>query len=122
MIISVNLLSMCIAPSVSVQISDGGAIPTAGENYQLTCSVSGAENLNAVIAYRWTKSSGSGQTQVGTSSSTLSFTPLRLSDAASYVCEVTIRSSYLASDITAVTNSFNVRIQCELKCYSTIYM
>ena len=99
---------------MSVQISDGGGTPAAGENYQLACSVSGAENLNAVTTYSWTKNSGSGQTQVGVSSSTLSFTPLRLSDAASYVCEVTIRSSYLASDITAFTNSFSIRIQCEL--------
>ena len=111
------------APNVSVQVSGSGVTPTAGEDYQLTCSVSGDENLNPTnTTYRWTKNSGSSQTQVGTNSSTLSFTPFRLSDAASYVCEVTIRSSYLASDITAVTNSFSIRIQCELKCYSTIYM
>jgi hypothetical protein len=98
---------------VSVQINDNGVTPTAGENYQLTCSVSGAGNLNPTTTYRWTRNSGSGQTQVGASSSTLSFTPLRLSDAASYVCGVTVGSSYLTSDITAM-NSLDVRIQCEL--------
>ena len=101
------------APSVSVQISDGGAAPTAGENYQLTCSVSGANNLNPTITYQWTRNSGSGQTPVGTNLNVLSFTPLRLSDAASYGCEVRISSSYLASEIIAM-NSFNIRIQCEL--------
>ena len=99
---------------MSVQISDGGATPTAGQNYQFTCSVTGAENLNSAITYRWTKDSGSGQTRVGTNSSILSFTPLRLSDAASYVCGVTVSSSYPVSDITSV-NSLNVTIQCELK-------
>ena len=98
---------------MSFQISDSGATPTAGESYWLTCNVSGAENLNPTTTYRWTKNSGSGQTQIGANSNTLSFTPLRLTDAASYVCEVTISSSYLTSDITAVS-SFGVRIQCEL--------
>ena len=109
--------SLYTAPPVSIQISDGGATPTGGQNYQLSCSVSGAENLNPTIMYRWIKSSGSGQTQVGTSS-TLSYTPLRLSDAASYVCEVTISSSYLTGDIMAMNvNPQNVRIQSELKQY-----
>ena len=98
---------------MSFQISDSGAIPTAGQNYRLICDVSGAENLNPTTTYRWTRNSGSGQTQVGANSNTLSFTPLRLADAASYVCEVTVSSNYLASDITAM-NSFDVRIQCEL--------
>ena len=101
------------APPVSVQLSGGGATPTAGEDYQLTCNAAGSENLNPTTTYRWTRNSGSGQTQVGANSNILSFTPLRLADAASYVCGVTISSNYLLSDITA-TNSFDVRIQCEL--------
>ena len=96
---------------MSVQIRDGGATPTAGENYLLTCNVSGAENLNPTISYRWIKNS---QTPVGTNSNTLSFTPLQLSDAASYICEVTISSSYLSGDIVAMnTNPQDIRIQSE---------
>ena len=105
------------APTVSFQLSGGGATPTAGQDYQLTFSVSGAENLNPTTTYRWTRNSGSGQTQVGANSNTLSFTPLRLADAASYVCGVTVTSRYLTSDITAM-NSFDVGIQCELMYYS----
>ena len=99
---------------MSVQIANDGTTPTAGETYPLFCSVSGAENLNPVIMYQWIKNSGSGQIQVGTSSSTLSFTPLRLSDAASYVCEVTIVSGYLSGNILAMNvNSQDIRIQSE---------
>ena len=99
---------------MSVQISDGGATSTAGENYQLTCSVSGTGNLNPTISYQWAKNSGSGRTQVGTDSHVLSFTPLQLSDAASYVCEVTVASNYLTGDIVAMNvNLQNVRIQSE---------
>ena len=97
---------------MSVQITDDGTTPTAGENYPLICRVSGAENLNPTITYQWIKNSGSGQAQVGVSSSTLSFTPLRLSDAASYVCEVTISSSSFSRDIIAMSgNTYDVRIQ-----------
>jgi hypothetical protein len=101
------------APPVSVQIGNIVSTPTAGQNYLLTCTVSGAENLNPITTYRWIKSSGT-QTQVGTNSNTLFFTPLRLSDAASYICEVTISSSYLTGGIiTMNANPQDVRIQSE---------
>ena len=99
---------------MSVQINGSRDTPTPGEDYQLTCSVSGADNLNPTTTYRWTRSSGSGQTQVGTNSNTLSFTPLELSNAASYVCEVTISSNYLTGDIVEKNiNPQNISIQSE---------
>ena len=76
---------------ISVQISDGGATPTAGQNYTLTCSVSRVENFNPIIAYQWTKNNGT-EIQVGTNSNTLSFSPLKLSDAGQYMCQVTVDS------------------------------
>ena len=106
---SKSILILSPAPFVSVQITDGGAAPTAGENYHLTCSVSGAENLNPTIIYQWTKNSD-GVMQVVTNLNTLSFTPLRLLDAASYVCTVNISSSYLAGDIV-IMDSHDVRIR-----------
>ena len=72
--------------------------------------------FNPTIMSRWIiiKNNGSGQTQVGKSSSTLSFIPLRLSDAASYVCVVTIASSNLTGDIVSMSvNSQDVRIRSE---------
>ena len=97
---------------MSVQITDGGAAPTAGENYELTCTINEAENLNpTTVTYQWTEN----QIQVGTSN-TLSFTPLRLSDAANFVCSVTISSSYLSGDIVPM-NSQDIRIQSKLYKY-----
>ena len=86
------------------------------EDYQLICSISGANNLNPNITYQWTKNSGfrSGQIQIGANSNTLSFTPLRLPDAASYVCTVTITSILLAGD-TVIANSQDIRIQSILR-------
>ena len=97
------------APSVSVRIS-GGDTPTAGQNYQLICSVTGADNINPSTTFRWTRNSGT-EVQVGAE---LSFTPLRLADAASYVCEVTIASSFLSEDIVEKNvNPQNISIQSE---------
>ena len=64
----------------------------------------------------WTKNSTSGgqTSQVGTNSSTFSFTPLRLSNAGSYACEVTISSNYLSGHIIAMSaNTQDIRIQSE---------
>ena len=49
---------------------------------------------------------------IGNGSSTLSFNPVRLSDAANYSCLVTIGSSYLTGNI-AMMASFKVKIHSE---------
>ena len=65
----------------------------------LTCDVSGADNLNPMITYQWTRNDGSTQTPVGTNSNTLTLSPLRLSDAGDYNCSVNISSNLLNSPI-----------------------
>ena len=108
---------------MSVQVKGSGAAPTSGEDYQLTCSISagGVGNLGPTTTYRWTKNSGSGQTQVETNSNTLSFTPLRLSDAASYICEIIVSSNYLSGDIMAVSvSSQDIMIQSKHHAYQCI--
>ena len=69
--------------SISSLINDNEADQIIGESYNLTCRVAGAENLNSTISYEWTKNTDTtSQTQVGINSNILSFSPLRLSDAA----------------------------------------
>ena len=89
------------APSISFEISSSTSA-VAGKSFGLIFRILGAENLNPSVTYRWTKNSGSGQIQVGTNSSILSFNPVRLSDAANYSCMVTIISSYLTDSITMI--------------------
>lgn len=105
------------APNVSVGIADGGTIPADRDGYQLICSVYGAENLDPVFAYQWIKNSTSPPQEVGTTN-TLSFTSLQLSDAAQYVCSVTISSRYLSGDIVALSSQ-DVRIQSKLSLIFT---
>ena len=85
---------MCIRD----RISDGGATPTAGQNYTLTCSVSGA----SVTTYQWRKD---GSVIQGETTEKLSFSPLRLSDAGQYTCEVTVNSMTLTDDENVIIMS-----------------
>ena len=94
-------------PSITVTIINDNTSRIVGESYVLTCRVFGAENLHPTITYQWMKNGGQ---IVGTNFSTLSFTPVRLSDAANYSCMVTIVSSYLTASVTAVASQ-SVRIQ-----------
>ena len=91
-------------------ISDG-ATPTVGQKHSLICHVSEAENLDPVITYRWTKHNDT-QTYyvVGTNSNILSFSSLRLSDAGSYTCEVTVNSRLLHDAINETSKQLELYI------------
>ena len=80
--------------------------------YTLTCDVSGADNLNPMITYQWTRNDGRTLTQVGTNSNVLSFSSVRLSDAGEYTCTTTIASALLNNDIT-VSAAHRMMIQSE---------
>ena len=75
-----------------------------GSSYVLTCDVSGDETLSSTLAYQWTWDNGTIQVPVGTNSSTLSFSPLSLSDTGRYTCSVTVSSPYLNSNIIATSS------------------
>ena len=87
-----------------------------GQAHELNCSASGAEKLNPTINYRWTKMNDTGTfTEVGTNSNSLSLSPLYLSHAGSYTCEVTIISEgFLTGSITKENNTIDLRIPSEL--------
>ena len=85
-------------------MSGSGATQHAGEDYKLTCTVSGGET-NATITYQWLRDN---LPLSGETSATLSFTPLRqtvLSSNGQYVCEAmrsgrTVRSDSITIDVT----------------------
>ena len=79
-------------------------------NNILTCGVTGAEKLSPTIAYQWTRN---GETVPDNNSSTLTLPPFTLSIAGEYVCNVTVGSSLLNSDISTGTPQ-RVEIQSEL--------
>ena len=90
-----------------MSVTNGGATQHAGEDYTLTCTVSGGETT-ATTTYQWRRDNSplSGET-----SATLSFTPLRQTTPSSngqYVCEVmrsgrTRRSRSITIDVTGIS-------------------
>ena len=100
-------------------INDEGARPITGQDYVLTCGITGAENLSPNITYQWTKDSGQGgnRTQVGTNFNSTSFSPLQLSDAGQYTCHIIVQSPYIYKKMI-VTVSQNVTLESKSRIAS----
>ena len=81
---------------VTIVVSD---CETPGQNYTLTCSVS--RSGASVTTYHWSKN-GTMKSETGPA---LSLSPLRLSDAGQYTCEVTVNSMALTDDENVVIMS-----------------
>ena len=82
-------------------VAGSSATQHAGEDYTLTCTVSGGETT-ATTTYQWLRDNSplSGET-----SATLSFTPLRqttLSSNGEYVCEAMRNGSMVTSDSVTI--------------------
>ena len=94
-------------------VTGSGTTQNAGDDYTLTCTVSGGETT-ATTTYQWRRDNSplSGET-----SATLSFTPLRQTTPSSngqYVCEAmrsgrTLRSEGFTIDVTG-------RLECDKAC------
>ena len=87
-----------------MNVTGSGATQHAGEDYTLTCTVSGGEN-NATTTYQWFNGS---LLLSGETSATLSFTPLRQTTPSSngqYVCEA------MRSGRNVSSNSSTVEVQ-----------
>ena len=98
-------------PTFSVNITSKGSIITGGQAFSLKCTISGVEALNPILTYQWTKSNSTGRMQVGSNTSTLSFSSLRLSDAGQYSCQVTVNSRYLHDALNVTSALFDVHLQ-----------
>ena len=83
---------------LAVSLTDGDATQNAGEDYTLTCTVSGGETT-ATTTYQWRKDNSplSGET-----SATLSFMPLGQSSNGQYVCEVIRGGSTVTSHVVTI--------------------
>lgn len=108
------------APIITVTIQMGDIY--LGQNHELICNASGAEKLRISYRYRWTKMNDTGTViEVGTNSSTLSFSSLYLSDAGSFTCEVTIISDFLTGPITK-ENTTKLQFSSKLIGSNNIYL
>ena len=98
-------------PTLLVNITSKGSIITGGQAFSLKCTISGVEALNPILTYQWIKSNSTGRMQVGSNTSTLSFSSLRLSDAGQYSCQVIVSSFYLRDALNVTSAPFDVHLQ-----------
>ena len=73
--------------------------PLSAEDANITCDVSDADNVRPDIKYLWWHHNGSDTKMTEINSRSLSFLPLKLSDAGQYMCQVNISSTLLGSDL-----------------------
>ena len=93
-------------PVVTVLITPSGSA-VVGMSYTLTCTVSGADNLEATIAFTGLNTaSGTG------TSLQLPLDPLDLTDAGEYTCTATVSSDLLTNNIVR-TDTEEVNIPSE---------
>ena len=88
------------------RITTSGATQYAGEDYKLTCTVSGGDS-NAAISYRWLRNSSA---LLSETTATLSFMPLRQSSNGQYVCEA------MRSGNTITSNNITIDVMGKI-CY-----
>ena len=102
-------ISLSPAPNVTVLITTSGSA-VVGMSYNLTCTVSGADNLGGTISIAFTGPNSSGG--VGTSLQ-LPLGTLDLNDAGRYTCTATVTSTLLSDDLVSTdTEDINIPSEC----------
>ena len=94
-----------LSSAVVVNIT-GSGVQVAGEQYTLTCTVSGGD-MTDTDAYGWRRNSSTLQT--GSTPHRLSFTPLSQIDNGSYTCEATRNGRTFQSE------DFSISVQSKLR-------
>ena len=79
-----------VFPQLNVTLTGSRDTPSVGQNYVLTCTVSGGGFM--AYTYMWLKD---GSVVSGQNSSTYSFSLLRVTDSGGYSCQVRVGSTTL---------------------------
>ena len=88
--------------------ASGSAV--AGEEYSITCTVMGADNLDAAFRVEWRRPGG-GTLLIGTQSSlTHTFSPLGQGDAGQYTCEAMITTDLLLLSPLTRTDMLDITV------------
>jgi hypothetical protein len=97
-----SILLPYLEPDIVVQIASTfeGHNLTAGTNFSLICIVDGIIKLRPELSFEWIHFNGTDFDEINVTSNAIHFSPLKLSEAGNYMCQVNIRSSLLRSDLS----------------------
>ena len=101
-------ISLSPVPDVTVLITPSGSA-VVGMSYNLTCTISGADSLEATVSLEFTGPNSGSQ---GTGTSLQLPLTLDLNDAGEYTCSASVSSDLLSNDLTP-TDTENVNIPSE---------
>ena len=102
------------------EISSGECSTNLGESFSLTCHVNSTTDLSrSIITYQWLHDQVKlDESSPSSSSPTLLFQSLKVTDAGEYRCEVTVTSPLLDDLIVARSNAFTLKVQSHsLHCF-----
>ena len=98
-----------LEPDVMVQIASEstfeGRNVSSGTNLSLTCMVGGIEKFRPELSFKWIRFNGTDFEELNITSNKIHFSPLKLSEAGNYMCQVNVRSSLLRSDLSFMSMS-----------------
>lgn len=95
-----------------MEINNSGGNLLLGEEYSLTCVVTGADKLNPVLSYGWTQN-GTRLEMIDNKTNVLSFSPFRRSGTGNYSCIVNIFSQYVNKLIVINSRTESIQVQCK---------
>ena len=79
---------------------------TLGDNHTILCNVSGSTIIQQHINYKWWHFNGTNSKEIeGRDSNTLTLSPLKLTNAGEYTCEVEIDSTEVSSSAKFLSKS-----------------
>ena len=85
-------------PQLNVMLTGSEGTLTEGQNHMFTCTASGGGSM--AYTYMWLKN---GSVVSGQTSSTYSFSPLRVTDSGQYMCQVSLGSTNMLSETVTIT-------------------
>ena len=104
-------------PNIEVKINSSRGNLLLGGDYNLTCTVVGADKLNPMISYEWIHTQNDELDD--NKNSILSFSPFKLSHAGDYSCVVNITSNYIRDIITMTSDIKPLLVQSKLSLFNS---
>ena len=109
------IIIIMIDPPIDVTITPSSTdIQIVGNEFNITCVVSGVDGLTPTFTYQWTKDGGDSISP--NSESAVSFRSLIISNAGMYTCKVNVSSDHFHDGHVIGMKSYNLSIQGRQMC------